>query len=96
MKIIRLSAAMLLVIGTATSSFAALSKEYADFAKGPYQYLLTNDEKKQWSAIKTDEAAKQFIDLFWARRDPTPTSRQSGGSVLTTVPWSGAATGAGG
>jgi GWxTD domain-containing protein len=72
MKIIRLSAMALFVLGTAASSFAALSKTYADFAKGPYQYLLTNDERKQWSAISTDAAAEQFINLFWARRDPTP------------------------
>ena len=74
MKIIRLSVVTLFLLGTATSSFAALSKTYADFAKGPYQYLLTNDERKQWSAITTDAAAEQFINLFWARRDPTPTT----------------------
>ncbi|HEY0160079.1 MAG TPA: GWxTD domain-containing protein [Thermoanaerobaculia bacterium] len=72
MKIIRLSAMTLFLLGTAASSFAALSKTYADFAKGPYQHLLTNAEKKQWAAISTDAAAEQFINLFWARRDPTP------------------------
>jgi GWxTD domain-containing protein len=50
----------------------ALSKEHNDFAKGPTQHLLTRDEQKQWKAIATDEQAKAFIDLFWARRDPTP------------------------
>jgi GWxTD domain-containing protein len=71
MKILRLSAVALLLSVTLTGS-AAPSKQYADFAKGPFQYLITIDEAKQWSAIKTDEQAKQFIDLFWARRDPTP------------------------
>jgi GWxTD domain-containing protein len=74
MKIIRLSAVTLFVLGIATSSFAALSKTYADFAKGPYQHLMTADERKQWAAISTDAAAEQFINLFWARRDPTPTT----------------------
>jgi GWxTD domain-containing protein len=62
----------LLTLTFAAVSQAALSKEHADFAKGPYQYLLTKDERKQWSAIATDDQAQAFIDLFWARRDPTP------------------------
>ena len=57
---------------TAAAAFGALSKEHNDFAKGPTQHLLTRDEQKQWKAIATDDQAKAFIDLFWARRDPTP------------------------
>jgi len=72
MKIVRLASLAVLVTAFAVEGFAALSKEYADFAKGPYQHLLTNDERKQWASIKTDQQAQQFIDLFWARRDPTP------------------------
>jgi GWxTD domain-containing protein len=56
----------------AVSTFGALSKEYSDFAKGPLQYLLTKEERKEWSSVKTDEQARAFIDLFWARRDPSP------------------------
>lgn len=72
MKIVRLSISALLALTFATNTFAALSKEYADFPKGPAQHLLTDDERKQWKNIKTDDAAKAFIDLFWARRDPSP------------------------
>lgn len=72
MKIVRLSVIALLALTLATNSFAALSKEYADFAKGPAQNLLTSEERAQWKNIKTDDAAKAFIDLFWARRDPSP------------------------
>ncbi|MDQ3281140.1 MAG: GWxTD domain-containing protein [Acidobacteriota bacterium] len=71
MKIVRLTA-LTLFAAAALSSYAALSRQYADFAKGPYQYLLTNEERRHWSAVATDEQAKLFIDLFWARRDPTP------------------------
>jgi GWxTD domain-containing protein len=52
--------------------FGALSKEYVEFGKGPTALLLTKSEQKQWQAIATDDQAKQFIDLFWARRDSTP------------------------
>jgi GWxTD domain-containing protein len=71
MKIVRLSA-VALFLTVALNGFAAMSKTYADWAKGPYQHLITIDEAKRWSSIKTDEQAKQFIDLFWARRDPSP------------------------
>jgi GWxTD domain-containing protein len=71
MKIVRLSA-VALFLAVALNGFAALSKTYADWAKGPFEHLMTIDERKQWSAVKTDEQAQQFIELFWARRDPTP------------------------
>lgn len=72
MKIVRLSAAVALFLSVALNGSAALSKTYSSWGKGPFQHLMTIEEAKQWSAIKTDEQAKQFIDLFWARRDPTP------------------------
>lgn len=43
-----------------------------DFAKGPAQWWMTSEEMRAWENVRTDEQAKEFIDLFWARRDPTP------------------------
>ena len=54
------------------SMYAALSQKYVDWAKSPVKWLMTRDEQKQWKSITTDEQAQDFIDLFWARRDPTP------------------------
>jgi GWxTD domain-containing protein len=68
----RWMAVALLTLSLAGSALGALSQENDDFAKGPTQYLLTKEEQKQWRAIATDEQAKAFIDLFWARRDPSP------------------------
>jgi GWxTD domain-containing protein len=53
---------------------AQLSDDYANWADGPAGFLLTKKEKKQWSKIKTDAEAEQFIELFWARRNPDPRS----------------------
>jgi GWxTD domain-containing protein len=53
---------------------AQLSDEYRDWADGPAGFLLTKKEKKQWSKITSDAEAEQFIELFWARRNPDPTS----------------------
>lgn len=60
------------IAAMATSVFAQLSKENSDFGNGPVSWIMTNEEKAQWKGIKTDADAKAFIDLFWARRDPTP------------------------
>jgi GWxTD domain-containing protein len=70
MKNIALCTVMLFSFAAAAS--AALSKEYADFPKGPAQFLLTKEEVTEWKSVQTDEQAKEFIDRFWARRDPTP------------------------
>ena len=69
MKTRILLAAALLAI---TASAFALSAEYNEFAQGPAQFLMTKEEVAQWKAIKTDDEAKAFVALFWARRDPTP------------------------
>lgn len=65
------AAAVLLFLG-AGSALAQLSPAHQEWAEGPVQHLMTRDEQRAWDRVKTDEAAQQFIDLFWARRDPTP------------------------
>jgi GWxTD domain-containing protein len=69
---IRHTAVVVCLMFAATTVFGALSKENTEFAKGPAQLLFTKEEKEQWKKIKTDADAKTFIELFWARRDPTP------------------------
>lgn len=53
---------------------AQLSGEYADWADGPDGFLLTKKEHKAWKKIKSDSAAEQFVELFWAKRNPDATS----------------------
>ena len=71
MKIRTLMIAVALVTIAAGNAFA-LSSEYVEWGKGPAHYLFTVEEAAKWKTIKTDEEAKAFVDLFWARRDPTP------------------------
>lgn len=54
------------------TGFAALSKQYAEWPNTAVRWLMTRDEQRAWRDVKTDEQARAFIDLFWARRDPTP------------------------
>ncbi len=49
----------------------ALSAEYLDWGRGPAQFLMTKEEAAKWKTITSDDDAKAFVDLFWARRDPT-------------------------
>ena len=72
MKIRNLLMAAAVLAATATSAFAALSPAKADWGKGPVQYIMANEEKAAWKALQTDADADAFIELFWARRDPTP------------------------
>jgi len=74
MKTRNLLIAAALVAAAATSAFAALSSTKADWAKGPAQYLMTTEERATWKSVQTDADADAFIALFWARRDPTPST----------------------
>jgi GWxTD domain-containing protein len=38
---------------------------------------MTDQEKLEWSSIATEAAARQFIELWWARRDPTPSTPEN-------------------
>ncbi len=40
--------------------------------RGPVRALVTEEEEKQFKALKTDEEVGKFVQDFWARRDPTP------------------------
>src|SRR5437867_8954664 len=54
-----------------------MSADKTAWAKGPEQFLMTSEEKAMWQKLPSDDAALAFIDLFWARRDPTPNTPQN-------------------
>lgn len=56
----------------AVNVFAAISPQYTAWGNSAVQYLMMKQEKIEWMSVRTDAEAKAFIDLFWARRDPTP------------------------
>jgi GWxTD domain-containing protein len=64
--------AVALTLVLASSASAALSPKYGEWRNGPVQWIMTEEEKKAWKSVKSDEEAVKFIDLFWVRRDPTP------------------------
>lgn len=66
---------LLLAVLLATPSFAA--EDPLAFGKGPVKWLMTREEEQAWRAVKTAEQARDFVDLFWVRRDPTPGTLQN-------------------
>jgi len=61
----------------AATAVADLSPAFVEWGQGPYQFLMTKEEAATWKTLKTDAEAKAFVDLFWARRDPTPATPQN-------------------
>ena len=64
---------LMFVAGTAVAQLST----YAGWGDTAVKWLMTKDEAKQWKAIRTDADAKKFVDLFWARRDPTPATARN-------------------
>ncbi|HJQ97250.1 MAG TPA: GWxTD domain-containing protein [Candidatus Polarisedimenticolaceae bacterium] len=42
--------------------------------EGPVRFLLTDEEREAFGALKTDEARDAFAERFWQRLDPDPTT----------------------
>jgi len=40
-------------------------------------YIITDEERKAFMALKTDEEREQFVEQFWLRRDPTPDTEEN-------------------
>jgi GWxTD domain-containing protein len=70
--VMRRSCLFLALVGLLAAGFASaeLSQTYKDWPKSPAGFLLTKAERKEYEKIQTDQQAKAFIDLFWAKRDP--------------------------
>ncbi|HEX8252418.1 MAG TPA: GWxTD domain-containing protein [Thermoanaerobaculia bacterium] len=55
----------------ALNAAAAISSQYTEWAAGPVQFLMTPEETAKWKTLTTDAEAREFVILFWARRDPS-------------------------
>jgi GWxTD domain-containing protein len=40
-------------------------------------YIITDEERKAFGRLQTDEERQQFIEQFWLRRDPTPDTEEN-------------------
>src|SRR5512144_1806127 len=49
-----------------------LKSVYKNWLDQDVSYIITDEERKAFKALKTDEERDQFIEQFWLRRDPDP------------------------
>lgn len=49
-----------------------LNSVYKKWMDEDVAYIITDEEKKTFKSLKTDEEREQFIEQFWLRRDPDP------------------------
>ncbi len=40
-------------------------------------YIITDEERKAFRALMTDEEREQFVEQFWLRRDPSPDTEEN-------------------
>lgn len=64
--------AILAAMLVAAPAVAQIAQHYQDWFDSPAKFLMTAEEVRQFRTLKSDAEAQQFIDLFWAKRDPTP------------------------
>jgi GWxTD domain-containing protein len=49
-----------------------LKKAYKDWLEKDVTYIITDEERKAFKKLQTDEERERFIEEFWRRRDPDP------------------------
>jgi GWxTD domain-containing protein len=50
---------------------------YKKWLENDVPYIITDDEKKAFKALQTDEERENFIENFWRRRDPNPDTEEN-------------------
>src|SRR2546423_2745628 len=49
-----------------------LKKAYKDWLDKDVTYIITDEERKAFKKLETDDERERFIEEFWRRRDPDP------------------------
>lgn len=49
-----------------------LKKAYKDWLEKDVTYIITDEERKAFKKLQTDDERERFIEEFWRRRDPDP------------------------
>jgi len=54
-----------------------LSKTYKKWLDEDVRWIITDEERGAFKQLSNDEERDQFIEAFWARRDPTPDTAEN-------------------
>lgn len=54
-----------------------LKEVYKKWLEQDVSYIITDEEKRAFRKLATDEEREQFIEIFWRRRDPDPDTEEN-------------------
>ncbi len=54
-----------------------LETPYRKWLEEDVVYIITDEERRAFKNLQTDEEREQFIEQFWLRRDPTPDTMEN-------------------
>ena len=54
-----------------------LETPYKKWLNEEVTYIITDEERKAFKSLSTDDERQQFIEQFWLRRDPTPDTEEN-------------------
>src|SRR5216117_3445124 len=54
-----------------------LKKAYKDWLEKDVTYIITDEEKRAFKKLATDDERERFIEEFWRRRDPDPDTEEN-------------------
>src|SRR5215470_18898401 len=54
-----------------------LKKAYKDWLEKDVAYIITDEERKAFKRLETDDEREHFIEEFWRRRDPDPDTEEN-------------------
>src|SRR5713101_4056823 len=54
-----------------------VKKAYKDWLEKDVAYIITDEERKAFKKLQTDDERERFIEEFWRRRDPDPDTNEN-------------------
>ena len=54
-----------------------LKKAYKEWLEKDVTYVITDEERKAFKKLQTDDEREKFIEEFWRRRDPDPDTEEN-------------------
>ena len=66
--------AAVVLLAAVTAALGAAPPSSRSWRDGPVRYLLTADEHHRFGRLRTPEAREAWVDRFWRRLDPDPTT----------------------
>ena len=54
-----------------------LESPYTKWLNQEVTYLISDEERRAFRRLETDEEREEFIEQFWLRRDPTPSTEEN-------------------